>query len=706
MAHFRIVIIGGGFAGVKCAMALRKKLSPDIHDLVIFNRENHMVFHPLLPEVVGASVNPMDVAVSLRQMLPLVRCRTEEVKKNDLENSRVEYESENGELQRMPYDHLVIACGSVVNIAEVPGMADHAFPLKTIGDAIALRVHLMQQLEMAEVCDDPQRKIWHLSFIVLGGGFSGVEVAGEINDLVRGANRFFSNIPSDQITVSIIHSRDQLLPEISPKLRDFVKGKMEKAGIRVILNSRVSFVTQEGVGLNDGRMLRGATVVCTIGNTMPPVVKRLDIAKEQGRILTENDMRICGFNNAWAIGDCAHIINGQDGRPSPPTGQFAERQGAQVAENIIRVLGGDKTRAFYFKPLGQLCSIGGHRAVAELFGMRMSGFLAWFLWRGIYLSKLPSWSRRVKVGFDWALELFFPRDLAHPRANQTERISRSHYHSGDYIFRQGEPATNFYIIEKGEVEVLRLNQDKGSVEAIAVLGPGDFFGEMALIDDRPHSASIRAREPLEVVVMGRKIFTQISNSLSSLHNVIADSVKRRSTASLWQRLPVAREILESQPLSSFLNSLHKYLSPESTLEEAVRLFNEDGFEFCCVVDVNNCLKGILTRTDLLRAFEVELRPDTKVRDFMVANPLAVTANDNSLLAAATMRDHGLKWLPVVDDQESRRVVGYVRAEKMLYGILHKLISENKFESQIKSNESNRLKIKDDASKVSMSSVSS
>lgn len=693
MTKSRILIIGGGFAGVKCAKALRKKLPRDSHEIVIFNRENHMVFHPLLPEVVGASINPMDVAVSLRQMLPSVRCRTEEVEKIDLGNSHVEYESENGELHRISYDHLVIACGSVINIGEVPGMADHAFPMKTIGDAIALRVHVMQQLEMAEVCDDPERKHRHLSFIVLGGGFSGVEVAGEINDLVRGANRFFPNTSSDQITVTIIHSRDQLLQEISPKLRDFVRGKMEKADIKVLLHNRVEFVTPEGVGLNDSRMLRGATVVCTIGNTMPPVVKRLEIPKERGRIITEDDMRVCGFNNAWAIGDCAHIINSHDDKASPPTGQFAERQGAQVAENIVRVLKGYETRPFYFRPLGQLCSIGGHRAVAELFGMRVSGFLAWFLWRGIYLFKLPSWSRRIEVGFDWALELFFPRDLAHPKANQTQRISRCHYHSGDFVFRQGEPATNFYIIEKGEVEVLRYNGDNDSIETLAVLGPGDFFGEMALIDNRPHSASVRAREPLEVVVMGRKVFTQISNSLSSLHNIIADSAKRRSATSLWQRMPLAREVLESQPLLSFLNPLGKHLSLESTLEQAIKLF-EDGFEFCCIVDENDCLKGILTRTDLLRAFEVELCRDTKVRDFMVRDPLAVTSTDSSLLAAATMRDHGLKWLPVIDSRERRKVLGYVRAEKMLYGILHRIIRESKFESQTKSDEAIQLTMND------------
>jgi NADH dehydrogenase len=162
--------------------------------------------------------------------------------------------------------------------------------------------------------------------------------------------------------------------------------------------------------------------------------------------------------------------------------------------------------------------------------MRISGFIAWFLWRSVYLLKLPSWPRRIKVGFDWAWELVFSRDLAHPKANQTERVSKAYYRPGDYIFHQGEPGINFYIIEKGEVEVLRSDGEEKSTEVLAVLGSGDFFGEMALVDNQPRNATIRARTPVEVVVMGRNVFTQISGSLTPFRNLLAEAVKlRRST---------------------------------------------------------------------------------------------------------------------------------------------------------------------------------
>ncbi|MCZ6775815.1 MAG: FAD-dependent oxidoreductase [Ignavibacteria bacterium] len=676
MHKSRIIIIGGGFAGVKCARTLRKKLSREGHEIVIFNRENHMVFHPLLAEVAGASINPDAVAAPLRQMLPGVSCRTEEVQSIDLDNNSLEYLGHDGHTKCMTYDHVVIASGAAVNLGIVPGMADHAFPLKTVGDAMALRAHVMQQFEKAEVCENQAIRRWYLSFIIVGGGYSGVEAAGEINDLARGSRRFFRNISVDDINVKIIHSREQLLPEISPRLREAARVKMEKAGIDVVLNTRVAMATPQGVGLEDGQTVRGATVVCTVGSKMSQVVERLDIPKERGQLLTEADMRLRGRDNAWAVGDCARIINEYDGTRCPPTGQFAERQGRQAANNITRVLDSQTTKPFRFKPLGQLCAIGGHTAVAEFLGSQMSGFLAWFLWRSVYLFKLPSWSRRFKVGFDWAWELAFARDLLHLKTDQSRRISNAYYAPGDYIFRQGAPAMNFYIIEKGEAEVLRRTEEDDSEEILTVLGPGDFFGEMALIDNRPRSASVRARTALEVVVMGRNVFSEISTSLAPLRDLLVSAARRRAT-SLWQRMPLARDILQREPLSSFVDPMPvANLKLDDTFEHAIALFNENMFSFCCIIDDHEKLCGILTRTDLFRAFEAGARRHTHLSEIMV-DPITVTIDDSVLVAGATMRGRGLKWLPVIDNKIDRRVIGYLRAEKMFLKVFQNLPSDLK-----------------------------
>ena len=668
MSKDRIVIIGGGFGGVKCARTLRAHLRRGDADVILFNKENHLVFSPLLADAVGSSLNLLDVVVPLRQMLPDVMCRTEEVRSIDLAGDCLEYEGHDGLPRQLQYDHIVIACGNVANLNVVPGMADHAFPLKTVGDAAVLRTHILSQLEKAEVCDEPERRRWYLSFIVVGGGYSGVEIAGEINDLVRGSLRFFTNIHEDDVAVTLIHSREQLLPEISPPLREFARLNMEKAGVSLRLNARVQLATGEGVGLADD-FVRGGTIVCTIGSTTAPVVERLDSPKEKGRLLTAPDMRLPGRTNAWAIGDCANVVNAHDQLPSPPTGQFAERQGRQCAENILRVMRAEPTRPFRFKVLGQLCSIGGHNAVAEMFGFKLCGFWAWFTWRGVYLFKLPDWSRRIQVGFDWAWLVLFPRDLSCFMTDVTDRVTHAHFEPGNYIFRQGEPPANFYVIEQGEVEVVRTSAEHPAGEIIATFGPGSFFGEQALTDNRPRSASVRARSTVEVVVMGRHVFTTISKSLAPLRSALMAAFSRR-TPNAWTERPRVRAALRTFSLAEFVEPAPQpILRPTATLLEVTRRFAESDSPFFLVSADGERLDGLITLTDLLRAQATGVLPETALGEYMIRNPAVVSATDTCLVAAAAFREHGHKQIPVVQDPVSRRLVGVIRARRLIARVM-------------------------------------
>ncbi|HET7537184.1 MAG TPA: FAD-dependent oxidoreductase [Candidatus Didemnitutus sp.] len=668
MGTKRIIIVGGGFGGVKCAQTLRRRLGVAEAEIVIFNKENHLVFSPLLADAVGSSLNLLDIIVPLRQLLPNVACRTEEVQNIDLATSTLVYTGHDGAPRTLTYDHLVVACGNISNLNVVPGMADHAFPLKTVGDAAVLRTHVLQQLEKAEVCDDPARRRWYLSFVVVGGGYSGVETAGEINDLVRSSLRFFENIKEEDVTVTLIHSRDQLLPEISPQLREFARQKMEKTGVTIKLNARVQLVTGEGVGLKD-EFVPGSTVVCTVGSTTAPVVERLQTPKEKGRVLTEPDLRLKGSANTWAIGDCANIINAYDKQPSPPTGQFAEREGRQCAENIVRVMRGDPTRPFSFRVLGQLCSIGGHCAVAEMFGLRLSGFFAWFVWRGVYLFKLPAWSRRIQVGLDWAWLLFFPRDLSHIKTDVTDRVTHAYYQPGDFIIKQGEPPANFYVIEKGEVEIMRATPEKPAGEIIATLGAGNFFGEQALINNRPRSASVRARTPMEAVVMGRNVFTTISKSLAPLRSALTAALTRRSDT-FWQERPQVLAALRTFQLSDFLEPVPQpLLKPTDDVYHVAKMFGETPSDFFYVSADGTRLDGLITLTDLLRAQASGVTPDTPLEKYMVREPVCVLSSDTALVVASAFREHGFKSMPVVENKESRRIVGVVRARKLIARVL-------------------------------------
>jgi NADH:ubiquinone reductase (H+-translocating) len=673
MEPIKVVIVGGGFAAVQFAKNLRRKLRPSECEILLFNRENHMVFHPLLADVAGASINADAAAAPLRQMLPGVGCRTERVERIDLSASQIEIDDGSGTLARIRYDHVVIACGAESNLGIIPGMTEHAFPFKVMRDAIELRQHVVRQMELAEASTDPQQRRWHLSFIIVGAGFSGVEVAGEINELVRSSTRFYRTFRKDDVVVSLVHSQDQILPEVAPTLREFARKKMEKAGISMLLNTRAVAATHEGIELNNGKMLPGGTIICTIGTAISPLVQPLDVPKERGRIRTAPDMRIEGVANAWAVGDCAYIINAFDGKPAAPTGQFAERQGKQAALNLARIQNGEPTQPFRFKVLGQLCSIGGYSAVAEMFGMRISGFLGWVLWRGVYLLKLPTWSRRIKVALDWAWDVVFPRDLSFLNTDETRLLTHAFYRPGDFIHRQGEPARVFSVIEEGEVEILQATEADPQAKVVAVLGKGDFFGEGALLGNRPHETSVRARTVVRLGQVGSALFSQIAGSFAPLRELLAHAVTQRS-GDFWGRLPLAKGLLDGEPLASFLDALPAQpLNKDTTLEEAIRALNESATGQFPVLDEHQCLWGTLDRNDLYQIVaRIAVNPAVaqgdlrrrKLKEVLSANPLCVAQEDSILVATITMQDHGISWMPVVRGKNDLRPLGVLRAERI------------------------------------------
>jgi NADH dehydrogenase len=677
----RVVIIGGGFAAVQFAKTLRGKLRPSECEILLFNRENHMVFHPLLADVAGASINGDAAAAPLRQMLPRVGCRTERVQRIDLQASEIEFDDGNGALTRLHYDHLVIACGAESNLGIIPGMTEHAFAFKVMRDAIELRQHVVRQMEQAETSSDPDRRRWFLNFIVVGAGFSGVEVAGEINELVRSSTRFYHNFRKEDVVVTLVHSQDQILPEVAPKLREFARKKMEKAGITILLNTRAVAATHEGIELNNGRKLPGATIVCTIGTAIGPLVQNLNVPKEHGRIRTAPEMRIEGLTNAWALGDCALVVNAFDNQPSPTTGQFAERQGRQAALNLARVLRGEPTKPFRFKALGQLCSIGGYSAVAEMLGMRISGFLAWLLWRGVYLFKLPTWSRRIKVALDWSWDVLFPRDLSFLNTDAAQQVTHGYYRPGDFVHRQGELARTFSIIEEGQVEVLQQDPQSAETKVLAVLSKGDFFGEGALLGNRPHETGIRARSVVRLQQIGSAIFSQFADTFPPFRDMLAKAVTRRS-GDFWRRLPVSKSILEGESLASLLDPLPaELLSKETTYAHAIKALNESATGHLLVLDEKQHLWGTLDRNDLYQiiarivvtpAGQQEDVSQRKLGDLLSANAIFVTLEDSPLVASATMLDHGISWLPVVKSKDDPRPVGRLRGDRISRRLIEKI----------------------------------
>lgn len=421
-ADANIVILGGGFAGTAAARRLERKL-PAACRIVLVSQENYITYHPLLAEVVGASILPGHVVAPIRQMLKRTQLRMAEVTDIDLDRRTIRYLGEGPGL--LHYDHLVLACGMIANLDIVPGMSRYALPLKTVGDALFLRNRIIACLEYADSLEDPDHCHWLSTFIIVGGGFSGVELAGEVSDFLKSSLHYYPRVDPRKCRVILLHGGEQVLPELPPALGNFALRKMRKRNIDARLNARVTRVDHEGVMTKSGEWIKGGTVICTIGTAPHPLVDALPLPKQRGRLETAPDMSIPGFPGLWALGDCAAVINARDDRASPPTAQFATRQARQLADNLVCKLRGKHTRPFAYKPVGQLASIGHNKAVAQIFGLRLHGFVAWLLWRGVYLLKVPTLARKVRVYVEWNWQMFFPPDIAHLRFSQTVRTAKN-----------------------------------------------------------------------------------------------------------------------------------------------------------------------------------------------------------------------------------------------------------------------------------------
>ncbi len=649
-----IVIVGGGFAGVYAARYLARRL-PAGWRITLFSQENHFIFTPLLGDVVGSSINPMHVVWPIRQMVRRATCRTAPVTAIDLAARRVRYQTADGRPAEEPYDHLVLACGSVVNLDIIPGMAAHGWPLKTMGDALMLRNHLIGLLEQAEVEPDPEEKRRLLSVIVVGGGYSGVEVCGEVADLLTTSCRFYRTIKAADVRVTLLEGRDRILAELPPSLSAFALKKMSRVGIAIRLNSQAASVTERGVRLKDGTGIEARTVVCTIGTTVSPLLASLNLPRVYNRIKTQPEFRVEGHDNVWALGDCAAVPNAYDQKVSAPTAQVAVRQGKQLARNLVGAIAGKPTRPFSFKPLGMLASIGNYKAVGLVFGVRVSGFVAWFLWRGVYLSKMPTLARKIQIAFDWLWQLFFPRDIVELNLRQTERLGRAHYEPGQYVFHKGDVGQKFYVIERGRAGVYL--DESGS--PVAVLSAGDHFGEGSLMRNARRSASLRAEEPLDVLVMDQSSFAQLTRHFEALRAPLERTLRGRLSAEEILRRAKDNPNLDAGRVREVMSQPVTTLPAGLTLGEALRRSQEGGKGAYPVVDEDGRMVGLVTRTDFYNAWQ-QLRPPQTPLSEVMRRPVITAREGDSLTAALLLfLREPIKRLVVVSDDDPTRPVGMV-----------------------------------------------
>lgn len=421
----RVIIVGGGFAGVKTAQQLRKLL-PSFWDIFLYSRENHLCFTPLLPEVVGSTLNPQHVVWPIREMARGVHCRTTPVTAFDFARSEVVHADHLGNESRQSYEHLVIAAGLPVRLEIIPGMAEYGWPVKTLGDSAALRNHIIAQMERAEVTRDPDVRKSLLSVAVVGGGFTGVEVSGAILDLFKETSKFYSQFGPDDARVHLIEGGPRILGPLTESLANFAHRRMAQRGMAIQTGVGVENVDSSGIQLAGNQRVIAGTVISAVGNGTHPLIAKSGLPLERGRLVVTGEMKVQGSENVWALGDCAAVPNAHDNSISPTLAQFATRQAGQLSRNIAAVVNGDQPQPFHYKPQGLFCLIGHRNAVGEVYSLRISGLLAWFLWHGIYWAKMPSIGRKIQIAVDWIWDLFFTPDIAELSTDQTRDIEAKH----------------------------------------------------------------------------------------------------------------------------------------------------------------------------------------------------------------------------------------------------------------------------------------
>ena len=423
----KIVILGGGFAGVECTRQLESKFGndPDI-ELVMVSEDNFLLFTPMLPQVASGMIETRHIVLPIRTICKKTKFYEGRIKNIDPFGKLVNLWGTGDKRSiSIHYDFLVVALGSETNFFGMADVEKNAYTMKTLNDAVVLRNRIIDMLEQAENETNPILRKSFLNFVVAGGGFAGIETAGELMDLILDARKHYPTIHKDDLKVVVIEALPMILPGFNEKLAEFAKQKLIERGIDIKLQTAItSFdgneVTTKSIDQNpkdpvdESKVdsIRTKTLIWTAGVTPVNTIKRSMLKTDRGKVIINDYLEVQDFPGVFAIGDCALFLNPETKRPFPPTAQIAEAQAKTAAKNLIALIKNSEKEKFEYHSKGQMAIIGKRSGIATFLGMNISGFWAWLIWRNVYLSKIPTLDKQIRVFLDWVIDLFFDRDIS------------------------------------------------------------------------------------------------------------------------------------------------------------------------------------------------------------------------------------------------------------------------------------------------------
>ena len=411
----RIVVVGGGYVGMYTALRLQKKLRRGEAEITVIDPQPHMTYQPFLPEAAAGSIEPRHVVVPLRRVLRKCHHLTGRVTSINHAAREVTAELSAGHVTTVGYDVLVVAPGSVARTLPIPGLAEQGIAFKTVGEAILLRNHVLSRLDAAATTIDPALRQRLLTFMVVGGGYAGVEALAELQDMAVYATRYYENIAPEDMRWVLVEAAGRIMPEVSHDLGVYTVERLMEAGIEVFLDTRVKSMEGGHVVLDDATEFDADTIVWTAGVKPNPMLEKTDLPRdERGRVICNTELQVEGMPEVFCAGDCASVPDLTKDDPearTAPSAQHAVRQAKTLADNIVRLLRDKPLTPYKHANAGSVASLGLYKGVAMIYGIKMRGIIAWFLHRTYHVSRMPTWNRRIRIVFDWTGALFLGREV-------------------------------------------------------------------------------------------------------------------------------------------------------------------------------------------------------------------------------------------------------------------------------------------------------
>jgi len=410
----KILILGGGYSGIEVLNKIQEKFQDDVNVSISLVSESNFFLHtPMLPEMATGTIEPRHIATPIREFCKRASFYHAKVSKIDLDSKKVKIKTIGNKEKELTYDYLVLALGAKTNFFGNKNIEENAFTIKSLDDAIRIRNHVISVLEEADQETDSKKRDSLVTFVVVGGGFSGVETVGELNEFVREiATKYYRNIPQSSIKVILVAAHDEILPEIG-SLGNYAKEALRKAGVTIYTNTKLEDVKDNAAILSNKKTIHSDTIIWAGGIKVDDIIKDINTEHHKsGKVIVGKQLRLNSHAEVFALGDCAYIEDPRTGKPYPPTAQHAIREAETVAENLIHKVKGIGFQAdFMYDTKGTMAKIGKKDGVALIGGHELRGFLAWLVWKQYYLTALPTMEKRIRVGLDWFIDLFFPRDI-------------------------------------------------------------------------------------------------------------------------------------------------------------------------------------------------------------------------------------------------------------------------------------------------------